>query len=360
MNNDVARVDNPRRAVEAANTIAELKDVRDRLESVRSYMRRSGKFTGEEYYEVAEAKVRAEWKAGRVLRGVERSEGGRPSENSYQDGKGFLSMVAHSGLATMVAYRWQTMSWLPDIELISYFTKQCNSKKDIKSSDVVKLGEKHKPVPGISAIGDDYTLYHADIANGLPDIADGSVDVIITDPPYPAEYLDCYEHLSDVAARVLKSGGLCLAMAGQSYLPDVMRLLGGALNYHWTLAYLTPGQSGPQWARHINTFWKPVLVFVKGEFDGAWSGDVVKSDANDKRFHDWGQSESGMARLVEKYSEPGATVLDPFVGGGATAIAALSHGRRFIGSDIEDEQLTATLRRIEQFLDEARELHAAS
>ncbi|NJM68542.1 MAG: site-specific DNA-methyltransferase [Acaryochloris sp. RU_4_1] len=39
--------------------------------------------------------------------------------------------------------------------------------------------------------------------------------------------------------------------------------------------------------------------------------------------------------LIEKFTEPGSTVLDPFMGSGTTGIAALRRGRNFIGMEIE-------------------------
>ena len=45
-------------------------------------------------------------------------------------------------------------------------------------------------------------LFVADIRSGLPEIADESVDFIITDPPYPREYLPLYGDLGKLAKRV--------------------------------------------------------------------------------------------------------------------------------------------------------------
>jgi DNA modification methylase len=42
-----------------------------------------------------------------------------------------------------------------------------------------------------------------------------------------------------------------------------------------------------------------------------------------------------MMLLVDAFSQPGAIVLDPFVGSGTTAVAAKKLGRRYIGIDIE-------------------------
>jgi site-specific DNA-methyltransferase (adenine-specific) len=102
------------------------------------------------------------------------------------------------------------------------------------------------------------------------------------------------------------------------------------------------------WQRNVNTFWKPVLWFVKGEYEGKWLGDVSRSNPNDndKRFHHWGQSESGMADLVERCSVPGNTILDPFCGGGTTGAVALEMGRYFIGADNDQQQIDTTEARL--------------
>jgi site-specific DNA-methyltransferase (adenine-specific) len=79
-------------------------------------------------------------------------------------------------------------------------------------------------------------------------------------------------------------------------------------------------------------------------------GDVCKSavNDNDKRFHSWGQSETGMADLVERLTKPGQLVCDPFLGGGTTAFVSLSLGRRFTGCDIDVESIDKTRQRIEK------------
>lgn len=188
-----------------------------------------------------------------------------------------------------------------------------------------------------------------DLLEASAEIADGSIDIIITDPPYGIAYLELYSKLSTLAARVLKPGGSVICMTGQICLPDVMRALGECLNYHWTLSYLTQGGQSPQiWPRKINTFWKPLLWYVKGEYDGDWAGDVVRSSSigDDKAFHEWGQSVDGFADIIHRFTYPNDLILDPFMGAGTTGLAALQQYRRFIGIDIDKESVLTAAKRL--------------
>ncbi len=169
-------------------------------------------------------------------------------------------------------------------------------------------------------------------------IEPGTVDLILTDPPYGGETLALHGALGRFAARYLKPGGSLAFMTGQTWLPQVFAELARVeeLSYHWTLAYLTPGGQSPQiWPRCVNTFWKPILWYTHGKRTGKWLGDVAKSDENDKRFHGWGQSESGMLDLLLRFSEPGDLVCDPFLGGGTTAMVCAASGRCFVGFDAD-------------------------
>ncbi|MDL2254337.1 ParB N-terminal domain-containing protein [Ruminococcaceae bacterium OttesenSCG-928-I18] len=196
---------------------------------------------------------------------------------------------------------------------------------------------------------DNCQVFVGDIRDGLPSIPDESVDFIITDPPYPREYVPLYGDLSRLAERVLNPGGSLIVMTGQSYLPDVMTELGREMTYHWCMAYMTPGGQSPQlWHKRTNTFWKPVLWFTKGEYGGDMVGDVLKSppNNNDKLFHEWGQSLGGMQDIVERFTYPGDLILDPFLGGGTTGVAAVLKAREFIGADANEECVATSKARI--------------
>lgn len=199
---------------------------------------------------------------------------------------------------------------------------------------------------------DKLKLYHCSVAELKQYVLPNSIDYIITDPPYPKEFLKVYSELADFATYALKPGGSLLVMCGQSYFPDVLSMLSNSgLTYHWLLSYLTPGGQSPQiWQRKVNTFCKPVLWFVNGKYDGQWVGDVIKSDVNDndKNHHYWGQSVSGINNLVSRFVKPADVVCDPFLGGGTTAKVALDLNCYFIGCDIDENTLTTTKARLNE------------
>lgn len=189
-------------------------------------------------------------------------------------------------------------------------------------------------------------VYCADALAFLRGMPDASVDAVITDPPYPKQYLPLYGVLAEQSARILKPGGSLVAMCGGSWLPQIMELMTPHLRYQWTLAYMTMGATAPQWDRRLNTFWKPLLWFVKDKYTGPWVGDVIHSGMNDKRFHYWGQSESGMIEQVRRFTKPGDLVVDPFAGGGTTLVVAKQLGRHFTGCDIDSKHVATCLRRL--------------
>lgn len=194
----------------------------------------------------------------------------------------------------------------------------------------------------------DCRLLLGDLLEAGKDVPDGSVHAVITDPPYGKDYLDLYDRLGLLAARVLVDGGVCLVMTGQAHLADVILRLSKHLTYVWTLAYYTPGASTQVFGRRVKSNWKPVLYFSKGSPSWEHVNDVIVSNGRDKRFHEWGQSESGMAQIIERFTVPGQVVLDPFCGAGTTGVAALRLGRRFIGIDTDARALLRARLRLEE------------
>lgn len=310
-------------------------------------------------------KIRWQMELGRRTAEIPKASGGDRKSENFQNASHWqfetrAEKLKELGIDHRRASENERMASEPDV--VEEYIKQAVEKnetpttsgvlkaiKAAKKKDRKEAKEEAKKYSVPKTLPNTCRLFQADITSGVKNIDDASVDFIITDPPYPKEYIHLYGHLSDLASRVLKDGGSLLVMCGQSYLPDVIRELCGPMTYHWTLCYLTPGGQSPSlWQKNTNTFWKPIIWLTKGKYKGDFVGDVIKTDvnANDKRFHEWGQSENGFASIIEKFTYPGDVIMDPFLGGGTTGVCAVTMGRAFVGCDISEECVNKTRERI--------------
>lgn len=181
------------------------------------------------------------------------------------------------------------------------------------------------------------------------EVEPGSVDLILTDPPYPREFLPAWGELGEFAAHALAPGGSLVAMSGHMFLDEVMKLVGAHLRYRWTLACMTPGSNARIWPLKIYQGWKPVIWWTKSTAGTAapqvWIEDRVVSRP-DKTFHTWGQDLGVFMHLILRFSGSRALVVDPFLGGGTTAVAAALYGRRFLGCDVDEACVRKTEARL--------------
>ena len=138
----------------------------------------------------------------------------------------------------------------------------------------------------------DAELWLGDCLEILPTL--GSVDAVVTDPPYPEEFIGTVKGALFECGGCVRDGGSVVAMLGQSYLAEFITHPPQGCSYHWTSCYLMlGGQSSQLWRRNVNSFWKPLLWFVRGKYSGKWVGDVCKSPGNDKAHHHWGSRSAG-------------------------------------------------------------------
>lgn len=209
-------------------------------------------------------------------------------------------------------------------------------ERNEKRSEMAQAGAKVKST-------DKWHVYHGDIATWK---APRQYDFIITDPPYPKEFLPLWETLAIHADEFLKPGGLLIAMSGQSYLDEIYAMMSKHMDYYWTASYLTPGQPTPLRQVNVNSTWKPLLIYSKGKYTGKIFGDVFVSGGNDKDHHKWGQSVSGMYDIISKVCLEGQYILDPFCGAGTTGLAALKHGCFFDGLELDIENVNISKGRL--------------
>jgi hypothetical protein len=175
-------------------------------------------------------------------------------------------------------------------------------------------------------------IRHGDFREVLADLRD--LDVVLTDPPYGKSHLPLLADLAAWADTVLKPDGVLGVLMGQANLPEVYRLLDGHRRYRWTACLLTEGPGYVAHASEVQCGWKPILIYG----GGPRFADVFRSEGLDvaaKVHHRWGQDFAAFEALVERLSEPGQTIVDPFMGSGTTLLAAQVLGRHAIGADVD-------------------------
>jgi len=211
-------------------------------------------------------------------------------------------------------------------------------KTEIKRSRI----ENRRPIKKGSAI----ELFNTDFREAR--ITPGSVDLILTDPPYPKDYLELWSELSAFASNVLKPGGFLISYSGQAYLPEIIESLSEKLEYYWLGMLYHKGQAGQRFEVNMFNRAKPILFFYKPPMkkQDTWIEDVLISIKPDKDIHDWGQSVEPLITLIEAFTDPGEVVLDPFVGGGSVVEASTKIKRTVIGIEKDPDTFKQLKKRV--------------
>ena len=204
--------------------------------------------------------------------------------------------------------------------------------------------------------GDNYTLYRGDCLDILPTLEAGSVDAVVTDPPYGINFNVNYTRFT---------GGLSNSrywhrpIAGDdspfdpspfvSYAKTV--ILWGANSYSDKL----PGGSWLIWDKRVNGNENGFLSDAEAAwcnrghgvyiFGHTWQG-FIKASERGNVLHPTQKPVALMEWCVAKYTSPGDTILDPFMGSGTTGVAALRTGRKFIGIELDPDYFKIAEERI--------------
>ena len=189
-----------------------------------------------------------------------------------------------------------------------------------------------------------WTVVHADCLDVLPTLADGSVDAVVTDPPYGVGI-----DLWDAAVPYETLPGLLRVAAGV-----VLWFGAGSAIFDAAVAFSSTPQRVIVWAPSFTLSharadgiayrWHPIYCWRIPHSHGGPKWDVISTptECGNAWKHSCTKPLSLMEALVG-FAPPGDLILDPFCGSGTTGVAALRLGRRFIG--IEREAKWAELSR---------------
>jgi len=195
-------------------------------------------------------------------------------------------------------------------------------------------------------------LYHGDCLEIMQQIPDGSVGLVFADPPYGnnteyASYDDTQENLQILIA---------------DFMPEALRIgkrvmvTCGVANIHtypkpdWILSWVSQAGTGSGvWGFCC---WQPILVYGKDSYLQAGKGrrpdTLVLTKPSEKTIHPCPKPTVIMEWIITRGSLEGDTILDPFMGSGATGIAAVNTGRNFIGIEIDKGYFDIAEKRIRE------------
>jgi site-specific DNA-methyltransferase (adenine-specific) len=113
----------------------------------------------------------------------------------------------------------------------------------------------------------------------------------------------------------------------------------------WTKPRYTPQISGDRPA----TGWEAIAIMHRPgrkKWNGGGKSAVYSVLPTAKRHHPTEKPIELITKFLELYSNPGATVFDPFMGSGTTGVACAQTGRNFMGCEIDPGYFEIAQRRI--------------
>jgi len=191
-------------------------------------------------------------------------------------------------------------------------------------------------------------LIHSDFAD--VDLPEGEFQLILTDPPYPRVMAEpCFRLLAERSHDLLGEHGSLVAIVPHYLLSKTIQVMATSpLKYRWIYNMDQEDGPHPRMAMGIEVCWKPILHYVKGTFPArkGFIRDKVPIPNPEKDLHEWQQAESWAKYFIEKFTQPGDTILDPFVGTGTVATVALKLDRNVVGIDTDNTMLEKTWQRL--------------
>ncbi len=204
---------------------------------------------------------------------------------------------------------------------------------------------------------DGITSYHADCREILPLLEPGSVDAVISDPPYGMKWDGRVVRGKNGTGKRGPTRHFGATIEGDAEAFDPAPFLayprvvlfgsnhfGSRLPVGTTLIWLKRYDSG------FGSFLSDgEVAWMKGGHGVYCHRDVSLQGVSDKRTHPTQKPVGLMQWCIARAGVPeGGTILDPFMGSGTTLRAAKDLGRKAIGIEIEERYCEIAVKRLQQ------------
>lgn len=211
-----------------------------------------------------------------------------------------------------------------------------------------------------------YNLYQGDCLKVMKDIEDGSVNLVITDPPYGMNFqshrrkevydkikndesLDWLDEFFEQVNRVMKDNTAIYVFCSWHNV-DKFKI---AFEKYFKLKNILVWVKNNHGSGDLKAAYAPRYEFVlyghKGRrlFEEKRYDDVMFFDKTGNKYHPTEKPVDFMEFLVRNSSCKGDIIFDPFMGSGSTGVACLNTNRNFIGIELDEGYFEIAKERIE-------------
>jgi site-specific DNA-methyltransferase (adenine-specific) len=181
-------------------------------------------------------------------------------------------------------------------------------------------------------------LFLGDCLEYMKTMPAGSVDAVITDPPYPDYWADEYKYFDGILEPLKRFN--CRQFIFWS--SKVEFPLDYSAIHIWDKRTGTGSEYERIFERNGQKNYKVFRhYFINSTVAASFTGDVFTGHPSQK-------PKQLLIDLLELDGRQGITIFDPFMGSGTTGVACVQLGRNFIGCEIDPKYFEIAKKRIEQ------------
>ena len=210
-------------------------------------------------------------------------------------------------------------------------------------------------------------LMQGDCLEVMKEIPDGSVDMVLADPPYGMGYQSNYrkqkyrkiendealnwlDYFINECFRVSSEGSahyfFCSFHNIDKFKQSIEKKFKVKNFLVWEKNNTSMGDLKGDFAPKVEF----VIFATKGRalIRGKRDPNIFKFKRTGNKFHPTQKPVDLCEYLIGKFSDSGGVILDPFMGSGTTGVAAKNLSRRFIGIELDEEYFKIAARRIHE------------